>query len=340
MKNYRAVNLLKIAAWVTSMVLWVAAALCYWLRPDRFAVVTIYPAWTYCLLGLLLAALGASRRARARTLVPFLLWLIFILVFADQFGAMASFRRWPSRDWQNARDEGRAVRVISLNCGGGSTSAAAEAFAYQPDIVLFQESPPEQALRKLVQEVVGNDWSVVYGLDTSIAARGTTSIGPLPSDVRAFATRAFVTTKGGIEIDVTSLRLLPPVLCLNLFSPNCWRMQTANRQDRREQVAALVRAVDGSDRALPAVVGGDFNAPAGDGALQPLRAHLRDASIEGGVGWGDTATNDIPLLRIDQVWISDEFHVSGVVARETQHSDHRMVICDLIANRPRTDTPP
>lgn len=315
---------------MTSVILWIAAALCYWLRPDRFAVITIYPAWTYGIFGLLLAALGASRRAKLRAGVPFLLWLVFLIVFVDQFGALVSFRRWPSRQWQTAHEQGRAIRVISLNCGGGSAQAAAEAFSYGPDVILFQESPPEQALEKLVQDVAGPAWSVACGADTSIAANGRTSMVSLPPAISSFATRALVTTPQGIEVEVTSLRLLPPVLCLNLLSPDCWRTQTANRQSRREQVAALLRELDGSGSDLPNIVGGDFNAPAGDGSLQPLRARFRDAHSEAGRGWGNTATNDAPLLRVDQVWVDHAWEPASVVARKTQHSDHRMVICDLV----------
>lgn len=315
---------------MTSVILWIAAALCYGLRPDRFAVITIYPAWTYGMLGLLLAALGASRRAKMRAAVPFLLWFVFLIVFVDQFGALVNFHRWPSRQWQTAHEQGRAIRVVSLNCGGGSALAAAEAFPYEPDIILFQESPPEQALRRLVQDVAGPAWSVACGTDTSIAADGSASMVPLPPAVSPFATRALVTTSQGIEVDVTSLRLLPPVLCLNLLSPDCWRTQTANRQSRREEVAALLRELDGSGSDLPSIVGGDFNAPAGDGSLQALRTRFRDAHSEAGRGLGNTATNDAPLLRVDQVWVDHAWEPASVVVRKTRHSDHRMVICDLV----------
>jgi hypothetical protein len=33
--------------------------------------------------------------------------------------------------------------------------------------------------------------------------------------------------------------------------------------------------------------------------------------------------------RIDQVWVSDRFRAAAVLARKTQNSDHRLVICDL-----------
>ena len=77
------------------------------------------------------------------------------------------------------------------------------------------------------------------------------------------------------------------------------------------------------------IVGGDFNAPQGDAVFRLLRPKLHDAFAEGGRGWGNTILNDVPVLRIDQFWVSETFRSDSVVARGTRNSDHRMVICDL-----------
>ncbi len=79
----------------------------------------------------------------------------------------------------------------------------------------------------------------------------------------------------------------------------------------------------------PLLVGGDFNAPAGDAIYRLLRPRLRDAFAVAGRGWGNTALNDIPVSRIDQVWASDAFRPTAVTARRTAYSDHRMVVADL-----------
>ena len=73
-----------------------------------------------------------------------------------------------------------------------------------------------------------------------------------------------------------------------------------------------------------------MNAPAGDAIFRLLQPHLRDTFLDGGLGWGDTIVNDIPLQRIDQVWVSPTFRTAEVVARKTQNSDHRIVVCDLL----------
>jgi vancomycin resistance protein VanJ len=81
---------------------------------------------------------------------------------------------------------------------------------------------------------------------------------------------------------------------------------------------------------VPLIVGGDFNAPAGDRIYRALPPRLRSTFRDGGKGWGNTVLNDFPIARIDQIWASDHFRTATVVARKTVNSDHRMVICDLL----------
>jgi len=83
----------------------------------------------------------------------------------------------------------------------------------------------------------------------------------------------------------------------------------------------------------PIILGGDFNAPAGDAVLRLLRPRLHDAFREGGRGWGNTVLNDLPVLRFDQTWLSGDLRATRVHARKTQRSDHRMVVCDILLTR-------
>jgi len=63
------------------------------------------------------------------------------------------------------------------------------------------------------------------------------------------------------------------------------------------------------------------NAPVGLAIVNGLLA---------GIGWGSTGTNHYPLFRVDQIWVSRHFRAESVTAQKTIHSDHRMVLCDLI----------
>ena len=78
-----------------------------------------------------------------------------------------------------------------------------------------------------------------------------------------------------------------------------------------------------------ALIGGDFNAGAGDAIFRLLEAAgFRDALAAAGSGWPNTFPNEAPLLRIDYQWSSaDLVPLRGRVV-PSQHSDHQMVICD------------
>jgi endonuclease/exonuclease/phosphatase (EEP) superfamily protein YafD len=80
---------------------------------------------------------------------------------------------------------------------------------------------------------------------------------------------------------------------------------------------------------LPVVVGGDFNEPGGDPLLRSVLPGLRDCFSVAGVGWGDTLINELPVWRVDQIWVSEHFRSEIVRARRTVNSDHRIVVCDL-----------
>jgi hypothetical protein len=291
---------------------------------------TFYPAWLWLVVGVAVAGIVLRRRTRVPVALALAAWMLYGCLLVEEPRSLLSLGRVPTSQWADDQKPRTAVRVISLNCAGGDIRAAAEAFRYRPDVILFQESPPAEALQELARDEFGDSATVVSGLDTAIAARGHAVAVPLPGEAVRFATGARALTPPGVEIEFLSVRLVPPVLSLNLLSLDCWQAQAANRDEREEQVAQLGQCLrTGSPESLT-VVGGDFNAPQGDGSLAALRPRFRDSFAEGGGGWGNTVTNDFPVLRFDQIWISSGLRAVAVSARRTRHSDHRMVICDLV----------
>ena len=312
-----------------SLLLWLALFVCYWRRPDSCAAITLWPVWAWALIGLLVTGLAWDRRAKRAVGGVALLWLLFLVVFAEEPSSLVRFGAWPDPDWVAARQQGRGLRVVSLNCSGGSAAAAAEVARYHPDIVLLQESPSRENVRALGRRLFGSEAGVVWGIDGSIIARGRARQIPAPRDT-SILTMTHVRLSSRIEANVISVRLVPPEIRIDLWSPSCWRDHAANRRARRGQVAEAMKAIEGLPRSVPLIVGGDLNAPAGDAAFWPLRRRLKDTFREAGKGWGNTVLNDAPALRFDQVWASDDLRACAVVARKTRHSDHRMVICDLV----------
>jgi vancomycin resistance protein VanJ len=318
------------AACVGSLLLCVAVALAYLTRHDHVAAVTVFPPWVWCLPGLAIIWF-ARRPARRLAIIAGVVWLVYLVAMIDRPAALVGvfYREFPATSWSETPRE-RRIRVVSLNCGGGSTRAIAEVAAYDPDIVLLQESPGSFAVGEAARELFGDAAGFISGIDTSIIVRG--EVRPIdPTEPKNFHwVNATVQLADGPQLHVVSLRLEPPLVRIDLWSPDCWRAQTANRRVRRQQLAGVTARFKPADVSLPLIVGGDFNAPPRDGIFELLRPRLRDAFDEAGLGWGNTITNVGPFTRIDQVWIDEHFTATTVVARRTIHSDHRMVIADLV----------
>ena len=283
---------------VSALIIWLSFLLCavlwlcYALQPDQLATITFWPAYIWAVPGAALVIpvmRGRSRRLRALLILP---WILFVLANREEFSLTRIFG---SRQQQG-------IRIVSLNCAGGSVAAAREAFKLRPDIILLQETPGERDVRKLCIEYYGDGTgkvgSVLCGPDCSIIARG--GIQPYDLGSSRLQCTAGRVSLHGTELDVASVRLVPPVFRTDIWSPDCWRAQAENRRIRRAQLRAVMDTLNAQAKGVPLVVGGDFNAPARDGALREMTPRLRDAFADAGKGWGNTVLNDFPVQRPDQ----------------------------------------
>jgi endonuclease/exonuclease/phosphatase (EEP) superfamily protein YafD len=311
-----------------SLFLWLVTSVSYGTRADALAAVTVFPAWLWIALGLFFALLTLLAGLRRYALAVALLWLVFTFLFVDEW--QAARHLLPAAQVRSAD----RLRVVSLNCAGGSAVAAGEVVGYRPDVVLLQESPGTVEVEALAQRLYGNAANAVCGPDGSLMAAGTVEPLPLARKDRMHFVAARVrlpATKGSRTLYVISLRLSPTIFRMDLWSPECWRAQRENRRTRREELRAVIDLVAGLPMDSLVLVGGDFNAPAGDAVFRLLAARgLRDAFAEAGRGWGDTIINDLPFHRIDQVWFrAPTLHALDTRAHRTENSDHRMVACDF-----------
>jgi len=325
-----------VAVLVFSLLLCVFVWTCYVLQPDSCAGITFWPTWFWAAVGIPLAALCLRRRKRSAVGV-LLVWLLFVAVLAEEPRSIAHFRSWPHAGRHAARENGKALRVVSLNCSVANSEAASEVVAYHPDIVLFQESPDKGTVQAVCGRLFGKDGGVFTGLDASVIVHGkllaTYGLAPGLMGSRrgeTFFTRVRARLCSGREVEVISVHLTPPVFRTDPWRTGYWRDHADNRRLRREQVREIVKALEAIPDSRPVILGGDFNAPAGDAAFWLFEPRLRDTFSKGGIGWGNTVVNGLPISRIDQIWASKHFRVVSVVARKTSHSDHRMVICDLL----------
>lgn len=316
-----------ITAAAISLVLFVAVFFSYLVKPDRLAALTFFPPLAWGILGICLALL--TRMYRKSALIFFAVcWLIFIGIFAEEPKSL--LRGFFASDTDQQSDSKGIITVISLNCAGGNIQAAREIIPYQPDIVLLQEAPAQKEdLESLARELF-NTIGIAYGPDCAIIAKGKLEQLELSRPQSIFMTAARIQFQSGVQTEVFSLRLRPPVMDFDLLSADCWKNHTQDRQSRRKQLQQVIEQIDTVSRYFPVIVGGDFNVTAHDGCLELFDPYLKDTFIEAGMGWGHTALNSIPLFRTDQIWANSHCKITSCVSKETMHSDHRMVICKLI----------
>lgn len=286
--------------------------LVYGLRPNWATAIFVWPAWVAVVIGiLLLARVHTFRRPMMAA------WLIFGFGFVDEFWTVPrGLLPEPTRDF----------RVVSLNCAGGSMGAAREVKSLKPDLVLFQETPSRRYLEEIATELFGFDASYVLGPDTAIVARGDLKVHDLPKWTTNFVAAEW-TAKDQAPIDVVSLRLAPPVMRLDLYSPSAWTDFADNRAARAKEVKELAAAL-ATMKVKPTIIGGDFNTPP-DQILLPLVDGFSDAFASAGVGLGATCVNPYPcIVRIDQIWSRETVRCVRSFVVATEFSDHRIVVAD------------
>ena len=81
------------------------------------------------------------------------------------------------------------------------------------------------------------------------------------------------------------------------------------------------------------IIGGDFNTPPDDTITSPLNDLACDSFRLSGRGWGATAVNDYPMVRIDQVWASEGCDAANAYARKAVHSDHQLAVAEFSVGR-------
>ncbi|MBI1311231.1 hypothetical protein GC176_07980 [bacterium] len=223
------------------------------------------------------------------------------------------------------------IRVVSLNCNVGQSRCVKEVAIWKPDIVLLQESPGPEQLEEVSHSLFSGGGCLVFGGDVAILTAGT--VCSRPPQTEPHFVEARIELPNGASVDVISTRLAPPVFRLDFWTPGFWVEHRDRRIQHRDQVRAILRRLSRLPATERVIVGGDFNAPPDDGALRPLSERLVDSFRLAGHSWGNTGTNEYPLFRVDQIWVSDGLTPESSIAVRTQYSDHRLVVCDLVIRK-------
>jgi len=304
-----------------------AVAACIW-RPDAISALTLIPAWCLLFAGVIaLAPAWRVRRRRAACLLT-VLWLAFAVGWVEELSSLTRSAIVTIRS--GSAPAGRPLRIVSLNCANDHRCVA-DLQRAQPDVVLIQEAPGEEALADMAAQLFGDAGHVLAGGDTAILARGRVTARFV--DRRTHFVAGTVVFENGGRLNCVSLRLATPVSRLDFWSGGFWDDHRQLRALHRRQLREVLARAGEFAPASGFVVGGDFNAPPIDRALDEIRPGLADSFARAGLGWGATGTNAWPLFRVDQVWTNPAVTVTQVTAEKTRYSDHRMVVCDVSLQR-------
>ncbi len=119
--------------------------------------------------------------------------------------------------------------------------------------------------------------------------------------------------------------LLTPNL-LRHWRPGQVRMAAASTRMRLGDLAADILLWQ---RRGPVILAGDFNVPAHYPDLRRATGSLKDCFAANGYGWGKTVRADLPVLRIDMIFVPLGARVYYTAAVTGQGSDHRMVLAEV-----------
>lgn len=316
------------------MTLAIVLIVIYWCQFDRLAPITMVPAWCWLVPAAVLLWLARVDTRKSWMITAGASWLLFAYLFVDEATSLARFwKQLPEKRIDSNLDaidqsaESSFVRVVTLNCFVGQKAAAMETSQFGPDIVLLQESPNAASLPGIATSIFGKESDSVWGGDCSILARG--KIKPIHVDKRSHFVHARVTLPSGMQLDVISLRLSPPVFRMDFWNQEFWSDHLATRQNHRQQLQTVIDHLVVNHQTDHWVIGGDFNMVAGDGGFRPAFNNLIDTYRISGSGLCNTATNRYPLFRVDQIWTNKKTKAIYSQAFRTEHSDHRGVLADL-----------
>jgi endonuclease/exonuclease/phosphatase (EEP) superfamily protein YafD len=266
------------------------------------------------------------------SVAPPLVWIALLLPSVVRLrswillAALASFLvlacEWPRIPTSSATTS-ETIRVLTWNIGAGNSSWAEAVKPWNPDIVLVQESTRPIAIEE------GYHW---YGtLDPGSLSRFAAEVLPTERIGPWMDPQLLLMKIHGRRVLVANVRMMLPSIVIQLVDPLHERPMEnyGARVGQYGKLASLLESTARSTGAEAILLAGDFNIPAHMPSLAPFRHFLQDAWRASGSGWGATVPEFLPLVRIDQLWLSSEIQPLEVRVVRLEGSDHRAVIADI-----------
>ncbi len=300
--------------------------------PGRFAALTVFPIWVWGLIGLFLAvACFLFYRARL-SLITTLLWTFTILLLSDEARSLGRLGVAPLPHGPPEIYAGSLpLRVITLNCAG-RTNPSDAIRGLKPDIIFLQEIQHAYHLKQMVHDLFDGKGDYRYDPQKgcAILVRGT-----INGEIKVPKYRSqlvSVELSSGRSLQLLNVHLQPAATNLRLFNRSCWQEHTENRRLRQIELSyalSILKQKSAFPR-IPAIVAGDFNAPANDVVYRLLEPEFKDAFDAVGTGWANTYHQSLPLLRIDHICGSERLVPIRARTFKLGDSDHRTVVADFV----------
>jgi endonuclease/exonuclease/phosphatase (EEP) superfamily protein YafD len=304
---------------------------CFAWQPDHFTAFTVLPIWVWGGLGMIIS-LKAWYFLRARfSLLLTACWALTLLIAADEARVLTHLGKSPPLPGPAQPHAGQNVlRVITLNCAAfqhGDPSA--DLAAWKPDIVLLQDAYPHH-VQRIARSLFGDQGNFrahqTNGIVTHWKFQNQTHH---PSQRNILAT---LIMPDGRPITIVNIHLASAATNLRFWDRLAWREHRINRALRLRELTLTHRMLTQTTRfpETPTLLGGDFNAPATDIVHRKLVKDFVNVFATVGRGWGNTYHRRFPIQRIDHLYTTRHFTPVRCRAVATRHSDHRMVVADLI----------
>ena len=239
------------------------------------------------------------------------------------------------------------LRVMTYNIRSGNgnlDSTAAAIRAQSPVIVALQEVDVHWSERSAFADQVSElaaklgmegRFAPIYvlpGLTSGAAPRefGVALLSRYPIVRFRNDTIARLSTQVKDPVPAPAPGLLDVVLEVNGHPVRVFNTHLDYRRDpavRAQQVREMLACI--GDLSVPTLVFGDLNAAPDAPELQPLLQRLHESS-SGSSAPGFTYPAESPREKIDYVLVSPQFTVKSVRVPDTQASDHRPVVANLV----------
>jgi len=315
-----------------SLALHLITLVLYLRLPLRFAAFTVFPIWVWGIIGLTLASIAFLFCKARFSLVLILVWTFTVLFMSDEAKSLGRIGIETIEAGPPPQFAGSSVlRVITLNCASHADPIEAVK-DYESDIVFLQEMPHAYHLKRLIDQLYDGHGDYRYDPSKRCAVIVRGKIVAESPVAKYRSQLVTVEMPSGHRLQLMNVHLQSAATNLRLFSRDCWREHSHNRLRRQIELTytlQLLKQRTGYPR-IPALIAGDFNAPANDAVYKLLEPEFKDAFNEAGSGWGNTYHRALPMLRIDHIYASDKFLPVRARAVGNSKSDHRMVVADFV----------